>query len=248
MCRWGCTAAVLAILSGPVCAQPTSFDVASVRVSPHEIGHEGVITTGPQRFTGRNATLKRLIYEAWQAPYARISGGPAWVATKEYDIEAKVDRPVSLQALRLMLRTLLADRFKLVVRTEQRETRVYALLVGKDGAKLHSSVGEDRPGIWKFHGDLSQFADVLALKLTAPIPADPTTPSVARGTPVPVIDKTGINGIFDFALPIGLDADADPFTFWQRTLQEQLGLRLESRKESVEFFVIDHAERIPTEN
>jgi uncharacterized protein (TIGR03435 family) len=249
------TAALLAIVSGACCAQPpTSFDVASVKVSPRLIGHDGIVTTGPQRFSARNATLKTLIYEAWQAPYARITGGPAWVSTIEYDIEAKAAHPVGSQELRLMLRTLLADRFKLVVRSEQRESRVYALLADKGGtilpARLPAGVSSaaDRPGIWKFHGDLFHFADVLAVQLTIPIVTDPKTPAIARGTPVPVVDKTGIDGIFDFALPMSLDADTDPFTFWQRTLREQLGLKLESRKEPVEFFVIEHAERVPTEN
>jgi uncharacterized protein (TIGR03435 family) len=84
--------------------------------------------------------------------------------------------------------------------------------------------------------------------LTIPLVADPAVPSVAQGTPVPVVNKTGIEGVFDLALPMSLDARKDPFTFWQRTLQEQLGLRLEPGREPVEFFLIEHAERVPSEN
>jgi uncharacterized protein (TIGR03435 family) len=256
MFRWGGRATVLAILSaailgGAACAQPTtipSFDSASVKVSQSSIGHEGTITTGPEQLTARNVTLKRLVYEAWQAPYDRLTGGAEWVSTEEYDIDAKAPHPVSSSELRQMLRTLLANRFKLMVRTEKRKSRVYTLLVGKGGAKLHGPVGEDMPGVWRFHGDLNQFADVLALKLTIPLVADPAVPSVAQGTPVPVVNKTGIEGVFDLALPMSLDARKDPFTFWQRTLQEQLGLRLEPGREPVEFFLIEHAERVPSEN
>jgi uncharacterized protein (TIGR03435 family) len=163
MFRWSRRANILAVLSGAIlgggaaCAQPTtipSFDSASVKVSQSSIGHEGTVTTGPEQLTARNVTLKRLIYEAWQAPYARLTGGPEWVSTEEYDIDAKAPHPVGAQELRQMLRTLLASRFKLTVRTEKRESRVYALLVGKAGAKLHGQVGEDRPGVWRFHGDL----------------------------------------------------------------------------------------------
>jgi uncharacterized protein (TIGR03435 family) len=238
--------ALFCVFSFPGFAQ--SFDVASVRVSRTVIGHEGVITTGPQRFAGRNATLKRLIYEAWQAPYDRITGGPAWVSSDEYDVEAKASAPVTLQELRLMLRALLAERFKLQVHTEKREGRVYALLSAQNGPKLRGPFEQDAPGLWKFHGDLSQFADVLALKLTMPMQEDPTVPVVARGSPVPVINKTGIEGIVDFAVKIRPDGETDTFTFWQRTLKDQLGLRLESQKDAVEFFVIDHAERAPSAN
>ena len=83
MFRWGQRATVLAILSGSIlggaaCAQPTtmpSFDSASVKVSQSSIGHEGTITTGPEQLTARNVTLKRLVFEAWQAPYDRLTGG-----------------------------------------------------------------------------------------------------------------------------------------------------------------------------
>jgi len=238
------------ILSGVAYAQPTttlSFDTASVKVSQSRVGHEGTFTAGPEQLTARNVTLKRLIYEAWQAPYARLTGGPEWVSTEEYDVDAKAPHPVSSLELRQTLRTLLMSRFKLVVRTEKRESRIYALLVGAGGAKLHGSAGEDQPGVWRFHGDLNQFADVLALKLTEPLVADPATPSVAHGTPIPVVNKTGIEGVFDLALPMSLNAREDSFTFWQRTLQEQLGLTLKPGKEPVEFFVIDHAEQVGSE-
>jgi uncharacterized protein (TIGR03435 family) len=163
------------------------------------------------------------------------------VSTEQY-IDAKAPRPVSSLELRQMLQKLLESRFKLTIRTEKRESRVYALRVGTGGPMLHGKAGEDRLGVWRFHGDLNQFADVLALKLTEPLVADPATPSVAQGTPVPVINKTGTGGVFDLALPMSLDAREEPLTFWQRTLQEQLDLKLEPGQEPVEFFLIAHAE------
>ena len=168
MYRWGGGATILvilscAILSGAACAQPTatpSFETASVKLSQSRIGHEGTFTAGPDGVTARKTTLKRLIYEAWQVGYARITGNglPEWISTEEYDIDAKASHPVSSPELRQMLKTLLENRFKLTVRTESRVTRAYPLRVGKDGAKLHGPVGEERPGIWRFHGTLGQFA------------------------------------------------------------------------------------------
>jgi uncharacterized protein (TIGR03435 family) len=249
MFRWYGTTLIIAILSGAACAQSAtipSFETASVKVSQSRIGHEGTFTAGPDRVTARNTTLKRLIYEAWQAGYARISGNnlSGWVSTEEYDIDAKAPHPVSSEELRQMLKTLLENRFKLTVRTENRVSRAYTLRAWKDGAKLHGPAGQDRPGIWRFHGTLDQFADVLALKLTEPLVADPSAPSVAQGTPIPIVNKTGIKGVFDLALPMSLDAREAPLAYWQRILKEQLGLRLEPGKEPVEFFVIAHAERL----
>ena len=78
MFRWYGPALIIAILSCAACAQSAtipSFETASVKVSQSQIGHEGTFTAGPDRVTARNATLKRLIYEAWQAGYARNRSG-----------------------------------------------------------------------------------------------------------------------------------------------------------------------------
>ena len=77
---------------------------------------------------------------------------------------------------------------------------------------------------------------------------DPGRPSVASGPPVPVVDKTGLQGIFDFNIEIRPEAGVDMYTLWQRVLQEQLGLRLESRKDKVDVLVVDGADRMPTAN
>jgi uncharacterized protein (TIGR03435 family) len=217
-----------------------AFEVASVRPGKSIVGHDGVITTDPVRFTARNATLKRLIFEAYSIPYSQISGGPGWLDSNEFDIDAKPENPASLDQLRLMLRTLLTERFKLAIHRESKERSVYELLVGKDGPRLKLP----GKGSWRFHGDLSQFAGNLAIQLTIPLLEDPGTPSRASGAPVPVIDKTGIQGVFDIAVDIKPDAGASVFTIWQRALQEQLGLKLVSGKAPVEIIVIDSAEKV----
>ncbi len=229
-----------------VFGQAPSFEIASVKPSQSVVGHDGTITTDPERFTARNATLKRLIFEAYHVSYSQITGGPSWLDSNEYDIEARAENPVSAEQLRLMLRALLIERFKLVIRSESQERRVYALVVGKDGARLHGAPEGSHK--WRFHGDLSQFAGVLAVQLTIPLLDDPTVPSHARGAPIPVVDKTGIEGIYDISLDIKPEQGADPFTVWQRALQDQLGLRLESQKLPVEILIVDHADKVPIEN
>ena len=88
------------------------------------------------------------------------------------------------------------ERFRLAVHTETKEGRVYALVVAKGGPKLQTAGGGDDARKWRFHGDLSQFSDRLATALTIPMAQsdDPTVPSRAIGTPVPVVNETGIEG------------------------------------------------------
>jgi len=236
-------------------AQP-QFEVAQVRQSKPAAGRVWErITTDPGRLTGTGVTLKQLIFEAYDMPYYRIFGGPAWLDSEYYDLEAKTESAVSRDQLRLMLRGLLADRFKLTLHRETKELRAYALTVAKNGPKLHeakegdSSSGQ-RPPVYveRFRCDLTEFANLLSLRLNMPMTDDPTVPVRSTGVPVPVLDKTGIKGVFDISVEVKPDPSVDTFVAWQRALQEQLGLKLEAQKGPMEVLVIDHAERVPTEN
>ena len=229
---------------------PLAFEVASVKPSKAVVGHDGNIKTDPGRFIATNATLLRFIFEAYQVPYPQITGGPSWLNTDEFDIDAKAESPVGSEQLRLMLRQLLIDRFKLSVRTELVDRRVYALVVGKDGPRLNGAKDVAGSRAWRFHGRLSEFANILAVQLTIPMSSnqDPAIPSRATGAPVPVVDKTGIDGVYDIRLDINTDRGGDAFTVWQRALQDQLGLKLESQKAAIQVLVIDHVERIPALN
>jgi uncharacterized protein (TIGR03435 family) len=233
------------LLAAAAFGQP-SFEVASVKASPSIEGRDGTFTTDPGRLSAHNVTLKRLIFEAWQIPYSQITGGPAWINNDEYDIEAKAAQRASIEQMRLMLQTLLTERFKLQVRSQKKEGRIYALLAAKDGPRLRREPGAGNPGTWRFHGDLTEFANLLAVQLTIPISDDPTTPTRARGSPTPVVNQTGIEGVFDLTVDLKPEPGADAFNLWQRALQEQLGLRLESRKGSFDVLSIEHAERTPT--
>ena len=242
-----CSTISLALGQTPAEHAP-AFEIASVKASPAIAGRDGNIEMEPGKFVARNTTLQRLVFEAWQVPYAQIKGGPGWFPTAEYDIQAKAGGPASRDELRLMLRTLLVERFNLTVRREKREGRVYALTVGSKGPKLNGQREGDSPHGWRFHGDLSEFANILAIQLTIPLLEDPHTPSRATGSPVPVINRTGIEGTFDFRLDIRPDAGSDMFAVWQRALQEQLGLRLEAQKADIDMLVIEHVDRVPTSN
>jgi uncharacterized protein (TIGR03435 family) len=227
-------------------AAPASFEVASVKSVKTPIGGDGFVTTNPGGLFATNVTLRRLLFEAWQIPYWQISGGPAWIGTQEFDIDAKPGSPANPAALRTMLRTLLIERFKLKVHTETRERRVYAMVAGKDSARLLSAVPREGAWVHRFHGSLTEFANVLAIQLTIPLTAsgNPGIPSIASGAPIPVVNKTAIEGVFDIGVDVRPDDSGDTVTVWQRALKEQFGLELKSQRAAVEILVVDHAEKV----
>jgi len=229
-------------------AQPPVFEVASIRSHKPAAAVEGreSIDSVPGSLTIRNASLNACIKWAYLVRDYQISG-PAWLTAEKYDITAKAAGPAPLNQLRQMLRTLLTDRFQLQFHRETKELPVYALVAAKSGPKLHKAEpggntgmkGEN--GAFVFHGtSMPQFADDLSI-----------LSQVGR----PVLDRTGIPGVFDFNLKFGESNDemkraliagdgASVFTL----IQEQLGLKLEARKGPVEMLVIDHVERAPGEN
>ena len=86
---------------------------------------------------------------------------------------------------------------------------------------------------------------MLTIQLSIPMSNNPSTPSRASGAATPVIDKTGIAGIHDMGIAVNLDPGEDTFGAWQRALQEQLRLRLETKKGPVKSLIIDHVEKLP---
>ena len=240
-------------------AAPVSpaFEVATVQPSNPIAakGGRGGITADPGRLSARRVSLKELVFEAYSVPYYQISGGPSWLDSDEYDIDAKAETPVDRDQMRLMLRTLLADRFKLVIHRESQEMRVYALTVAKNGPLIHAiQGGETVPakqpplGVQHFHCDMPQFAGLLSIRLSIPLLEDPSTPSRSNGPLIPVLDKTGLKGTYDIDIEVKPEPDGDSITAWQRALQQQLGLKLEAQKAPIEIIVIDHAEKIPVRN
>jgi uncharacterized protein (TIGR03435 family) len=246
-------------------AAPPAFEVSTVK--ENKSGSSGSSSNSRDGwFTATNVSLKNLLqYQAYGVPESRIFGGPKWISSERFDIEAKTDsattdrlrtlardqRRIQRQA---MFQQLLAERFKLAVHWETRELPVYALVVAKKGPLLHPTKELDgHSGSSSNNGDLTvhgvtlvQMADVLTQELSS---------ELGRV----VIDKTGIQGRYDCALEWRRDTgrmsdgtdgsaaptDSGPSIF--TAIQEQLGLKLESTKGPVQVLVIDHVE-MPSEN
>jgi uncharacterized protein (TIGR03435 family) len=234
------TVGYFVFLSGTAAGQ--AFDVASVKVSPRQLGrdYEGAISIGPAGIVGKNVTLKSLIAEAYRLQPHQVLGGPGWLDSDQYDVEAKAAGPASKDRLLLMLQALLAERFRLAQHRDARQLQVYELVTNKNGAKV-------RPGADGM--SMRQLANLISIQLTIPALSDnPSKPSIGRGPLVPVLDKTGLEGTYDLKVDLKPEPGAELFTLWQRFLQDRLGLKLESRTALMDVLVVDSAEKTPTPN
>jgi uncharacterized protein (TIGR03435 family) len=282
-------------LSRPLLAQsPTTigqvptFDVASVKPNKSGPGERRADFQPGGRFISRNMPLRNLIAFAYGTPLPlrpfQVVAGPSWVDTDGFDIEAKPSSDLSETRGRsgysvtgeLMLRSLLADRFKLQAHDEVRELPVYALVMarrdGKLGPQLRRSTGDDcvtaAPG-----GGSSTPLGVDASQPCGSVFFTPPQRMSVRSAPIEIIvrflqnavadrvvlDRTGLTGSFSMDLEYAREqpslprSPGVPAPIEQNgpsiftAIQEQLGLKLESTRGPVTVIVIDHVER-PTED
>jgi uncharacterized protein (TIGR03435 family) len=229
------------------------FDVADIRVNNSgQAGIQGGILPGGQ-VSVRNIPMKNLIAQAYKA--ADVAGGPTWLDSERFDIIAKAAPSTSEDTLRVMLQTLLAERFKLAIHREQRTKAVFALVAAKGGFKLQQAAGSGQPNCGRGRGapDINHTA---CTNFTMTNLADWLPTRIAPSfIDLPVVDLTGLNGTYDIQLDwvprpaVGNAADdggSGPNIF--DALEKQLGLKLEQRKLPMPVIVVDHIERIPTAN
>ena len=241
------TAALIACLSPGVWSQIGTFEVASIRLNKSGTRGGSIdFSRGGERFTATNMPLGALVLTAYNITVRQISGGGEFLSEK-YDVVAKAEHPVSAEEMTRMLRALLQARFKMVVRRETREVPVYALIVGKNGPKLRRSEAPENarptPRNVSLAGGAEPARGHLAFRNESmPDFAWALSRTGGIGDRV-VVDNTGPPGSYDFELTFGHESDGgDPPPLFT-ALQEQLGLKLESRKAPVEFVIIEHLER-----
>jgi uncharacterized protein (TIGR03435 family) len=193
-------------------------------------------------FTMRSTPLSFLIQQAYKVDLQDyIAAMPGWMESQEYDISDKVegDQELTLEQMQPLLQRLLQERFHLACHREIRMISGFELVVAKGGPRLQPSKDDSKPS-----------AQMRPNRMDARhMDTQHMTGLLARRAGQPVIDKTGLTGTYDFKLwyaPVG-DPSSDLPDFFT-ALQEQLGLKLESKKVPVEFLVVDHVDKIPTEN
>jgi len=240
---------VLLLLAGVLQAQPAgpAFEVASVKPSaPGSIAMHLSFDQGRISFHG--ATVQFCIAAAWHLQDYEISGGPKWLATDQYDIEARAPGTAAAPELMQMVQNLLADRFQFQFHREPRLVPGYALVVAKSGPKLQPAPDDARSGTGMGRGMVNGTA----------APMSRLAESLAHVLGRPVVDETGLSGKYTYRLtwtpsdsepllqkpgatPDGGPAEPGPSIF--SAIQEQLGLRLEARRVTVQVLVIDRLER-----
>jgi uncharacterized protein (TIGR03435 family) len=232
-------------------AQPApapAFEVASIRsVQP---GRES-IEFGPASLTMRYVYLTACIRWAYGVQDVQVSG-PPWLSDVWFDIFAKSANPVSVAELRAMLRTLLAERFKLAVHRDSKEMTALVFTVGKDGHKLKAVDAEGSPSFEAGNEKLTGKGATVAQLVDF----------IARELRVPVVDQTGLTGRYDYVLDIapyfseesrramgpGGGPPPDANAIVAVAMQKELGIKVEAKKVSVEIVAVDRVEKTPTEN
>ncbi len=230
-------------------AQPApqaAFEVASVKAS--QPGRQS-IEAGPSNLTMRGIRMNTCIGWAFNIQDAQIIG-PNWLSDVAFDIFAKSAGPAPEAELRKMLQTLLADRFKLAFHRETREIPALILVVSSKGHKLKPA---DKPGEPSFKtGKMSLTGEGATLS--------ELTQFLSHELREPVIDQTGLKGLFNYTLDINAyvtdeikksGGDGPPLeanSIIASAMQEQLGLKVEAKKTPVTMLIVEHLEKSPTEN
>ncbi|MGH9240859.1 MAG: TIGR03435 family protein [Vicinamibacterales bacterium] len=247
-----------------------AFEVASVKtnVSRTAVLPDGRVASGTNvgfaggRFSAQNASLRTLMSLAYDIQDFRISGGPQWMRTSRFDIEAKASTAVDERVAMLMLRSLLADRFGLSLHREAKEMPAHVLLLAKKGPRPQPT--------------RTEFSQWRRLRYVVTPAGDENPPTRIRlvgtatmeqlaaflGTSMrsPVVDATGLEGAFDinvaftsdtFAMSMkGGERDAalglpsalvPPDPELANALKTQLGLQIETQRRPIEVLVIDGA-------
>lgn len=232
------------------------FEAATIKPTPPDAPRRSVrASAAGKRFTAAGETLHTYLWVAYQVKAEQIAGGPGWMDTARFDLNAEAPGPSRIEDLDIMLQNLLTERFKLRFHFEKKEMRAYVLVQDKGGAKTFKPHANASGGDvhldqytenvvhqrWKAHcASLDFFAWRLSQQMDAPI-----------------LNQTGLAGCLDFGLDFtrelppgvqegqvvnGATVDTYGLTIFQ-ALPKQLGLKLESKRAPVETMVIDHAEQ-----
>ena len=238
--------ALLFLPLASLAAQPApgpAFEAATIRVDTSAAPESGEYQNG--RFTVRNAPLRDLIVSAWQTKSDLVQGGPDWIRTARFDVSAKAGPAASESASRLMLRTLLAERFRLKVHYEERPLPVYLLQAARNGARLPPPDPDSPLRTGCFSSEPILCHNVTLATVAGALRSNGT------GIDVPVLDETGIAGRFDLKLEYVLDKPSAAAPAGGPSIFDALhryGLELRSAKRPMQVLVIDHVEPLLPEN
>ncbi len=239
------TACVLTMLLGSlltVQAGAQTFAVASIRPSSQAVQfeHDGRTEVSPGLLQMHDVTVATCVKWAYGVQDSQISG-PAWLQDDHFDITAKADGPATEAQMKVMMRALLADRFKLSFHHTSKELNAFAMTAVKGSEKLRRSANQDG------RSSIQNSANGSVAKSTT---MQEWANFIAGPLQTPVVDMTGLGGRYDFSIDFTpyLPSDMtnmrpDATSVIMTAMQGELGLKLEARKEQVDVMVVDHVEQ-----
>jgi uncharacterized protein (TIGR03435 family) len=239
-------------------ARTPAFEVASIEPckpgTPEPPGeHMGMVqfTSPGGRFRATATSLKFLMEWSWGIQPGQHSPGPSWMENDRYDIVAKAPGNPSDEEMKLMVRTLLADRFRLKVHRENKQMAAYVISVGKTAPRLETPKDSEVHSIkvlpQKDQDQKTVSWHVVATRYTLA----QLTDTFARQLGRPIVNETGLDGEYDFTLDMTPDENTpnplDP-TLIMDAMRRQLGLTMKTQDTAVDYFVIDNAEKVASGN
>jgi uncharacterized protein (TIGR03435 family) len=220
------------------------FEAVSIK-SNKSMSGSSQSNTSQGMFRGTNLSLKNLILRGFGIRSYQLEG-PDWLDSERFDITARFpEMPKEgakyVAAYQALMQKMLADRFKLAVHRDRKSMAVYGLVVGKGGIKFK----EVPPGRSNSSSNNTHYVGTS-------ISMDTFVTFLSGQMDLPVLDMTGLTGTYDVKLDWinQQQADTEPAAGQsiQDALQDQLGLKFERRKAPVDIVIVDHAEKVPTEN
>ncbi len=244
------------VLFAQSAATNAAFDTADVHVSARSKNLNmtgGVIRSG--RYELRRATMVDLIRTAYSVDAESVVGGPSWLESDRFDVIATVPPDTSQDTAKLMLQTLLADRFKLMVHMDTKPMPAFVLSLGKGKPKLKESEGSGNTGCQRQQTSQTgpmRYAQFACRHITMHDFAERLRQMARDYLTNPVVDSTGLERFWDFDLKwsprfFRREASDDRITVFD-AIDDQLGLRLEPQKAPAPVIVVDSVNETPTPN
>ncbi len=216
--------AVVPILSQSSGPKPT-FDVISIKPSG-SLNRITIQPAGPGRFLAEGIRVKMLIAQAYRVDQSRILGGPSWIESEPYDVEAKAENRANTPQpqMQLMMQSMLEDRFQLKIHRETREMPAYDLVIARGGPKLKRSEDQTPPaplapperGAAPFGpGNMPRGAMTTGRGqwMGSAVTIASIAGSLTRMLGQTVTDKTGLSGLYDISLQYTPGAEQAPGPF-----------------------------------
>jgi uncharacterized protein (TIGR03435 family) len=234
----------------------TKFEAATISISPPQSTSR--LARGPYlrngRWEMRLATMVDLIAAAYNVDDDKVAGGPSWLELDRFDIAAKVNGKPSAEALRPMVQALLADRFKLVVKQDIKPAPAYLLTLGKklnlkpsdgSGSGCKSEFKMDAPSADGQRPGITFGSTCRNMSMTEFAQQLRYLPSQLGGKPV--VDKTGLDGVFDFEISFSAAMNGvNSGVTSTEALDKQLGLKLTLGTAPMEVISVERVNRTPT--